>query len=86
MSYGLTTAMNGTIVGVKAITKSDATVLTDYNEGVIVSGAGDVAFVFKDGTTAAFTFAAGGTLKCNFTKILATGTTATGIYGVALGE
>lgn len=67
-----------------AITPNDDTELDKFNEGVWVTGdAGDIVFTFFDDTDSpALAFGSNNILKIRFKKIKATGTDATGIYGL----
>jgi hypothetical protein len=66
--------------GLAAITKSDATVYDPPLKGIMVTAAGTVQLVHKDGSTAPVQVAAGILLPVsNVTKVMSTGTTATGI-------
>lgn len=63
-----------------AITKSDSTVI--YADGFYVGVAGDVTCLDRDGTSATYTCAAGAIVPTNITKVMSTGTTASGIVGL----
>jgi len=68
-----------TAVGGAAVTPSDSTIIP-YFRALYVGGAGDVAVMFANGTTATHVgVAAGSTLPVQGTKVLSTGTTATNI-------
>jgi hypothetical protein len=69
--------------GVVAVTKSDATTYSPALRGLYVGGAGHVAVIAVDGTTAAFTdVPAGSILPVSVIQVLSTGTTATSITGM----
>jgi hypothetical protein len=63
-----------------AVTKSDATVI--YADALFVGGAGDVTCLDRDGTSATYTVPAGAYILAEVTKVMSTGTTATGIVGL----
>jgi hypothetical protein len=63
-----------------AVTPSDSAVI--YADALHVGGAGTVACQDKDGTAATYTVPAGGYVLTHVTKVLSTGTTATGIVGL----
>lgn len=62
-----------------AITPSDGTALEQIPGAIRANVGGNVNIVGRDGVAFAFTVAAGETLPCRPTKVMATGTTATGI-------
>lgn len=64
-----------------AVTPSDATQLGGVR-GLYVGGAGDVAVEMQAGTTLTFAATAGGVLPIKVKRVLATGTTATGIIAL----
>ena len=64
-----------------AITPSDATIIDPPFRGLWVGTAGDVAILHLDGTTVTYP-GASGIMPVSGTKVLATGTTATGIVGM----
>ena len=64
------------------ITPSDST--TIYADALFVSGAGTVTCLDRDGTSATYTCVANIQIPTNVTKVMATGTTATGIVGLLL--
>lgn len=68
--------------GAFAITKSDVTVLDPMPREVYVTGAGDISFVGADGETDTWTVPANFYIPVRMQKVLATGTTATGIHGI----
>lgn len=63
-----------------AITKSDATVI--YADAIYVGVAGDVTILDRDGTSATYTAVAGGIIPVQATKVMSTGTTASGLVGL----
>lgn len=71
-----------TAVRWKAITPSNAAAIEPIPAAVYVGGAGDVVAVGTDGVAATFGATAGGLLQIQPSKILATGTTATGIVAL----
>ena len=64
-----------------AITPNDSTDIATRPDGIFVGGAGTIAMQGTDDNAATFTVPAGVTLPLSPTRILATGTTATGIVG-----
>jgi hypothetical protein len=60
-----------------AITKSDSVDLARPTHAIFVGGAGVVAVVFEDGTTADFTCVAGEILPVRAKRVNSTNTTAT---------
>ena len=67
------------------ITPNDSTNLTTKAYGIKVTGtAGNIVGVTDAGNTRTIPVAAGETLPVVFSKILATGTTATGLWGYTL--
>lgn len=62
------------------VTPSDATVI--YADALQVGGAGVVTCLDRDGTSAAYTVAAGDYIFTQITKVMSTGTTATLIVGL----
>ncbi|EEB83188.1 spike base protein, RCAP_Rcc01079 family [Roseobacter sp. GAI101] len=78
-SVGLT----GPICGGFDITPDDSNDLAQVTRAFMVSGAGDVAVVLKNGTTLDLAGLTAGVLyPFRVSKVLATGTTATGIKGL----
>jgi hypothetical protein len=69
--------------GMISVTPSDSINLTTEARAIYVGGAGNLAVIMKDGTTGTFTnVPAGYPLPIRATRILATGTTATGIIAL----
>jgi len=66
-----------------AITPSDAVDLAITPRSVLATGAGTVAWHNRDGEPQITTFAAGERVPIRARRILATGTTATGLEGLA---
>jgi len=66
-----------------AITPNDATDLAIYTRAIRATGAGNVALVTIGGSAVTCAFAAGETRPIRATRILSTGTTATGLEGMA---
>lgn len=62
------------------ITPNDSTAL--YADALFVGGAGDVTCLDRDGTSATYTVPAGAYILSEVTKVMAAGTTATGIVGL----
>lgn len=74
---------------VKLLTPDDSTDFVERPRAITVGGAGDLVFVNEDDTTTTLAFATSGTawfLGAQYSlrpkRINATGTTATGIYGI----
>lgn len=68
--------------GVKAVTASDSALIAT-TRGLMVSVAGDVAVQFEDGSTATIVSAVAGVVyPFAVTKVLSTGTAATGILAL----
>lgn len=65
-----------------AITPNDTTAI--YADALHVGTGGTVACHDRDGTAATYTVPDGGYVLAQVTKVLATGTTATGIVGLLL--
>lgn len=69
-------------VGVAAVTPNDSTVIA-VTRGLMVSVAGDVAVQFENGSTATIASAIAGVVyPFAVTKVLSTGTAATGILAL----
>jgi hypothetical protein len=62
------------------VTKSDSA--ANVADALFVGGAGDVTVLDKDGTSATYTVPAGAYILCSTSKVMSTGTTATGIVGL----
>ena len=73
---------NGPYQGVFLITASDATVFTNATRAIRAAGAGNVALRTVLGQTVTCAFLAGETRQICADKVLATGTTSTGIEGM----
>ncbi|MDQ0062385.1 spike base protein, RCAP_Rcc01079 family [Paenibacillus harenae] len=70
------------MTGVASVTPSDSTVIATTH-GLMVSVAGDVAVQFEDGSTATIASAIAGVVyPFAVTKVLSTGTAATGILAL----
>jgi len=67
--------------GMFAITPSDTVDLAVGARSLYITVAGDVKFNGFDGKTVTVTVPANYTLACRVTRVFATGTTATGIFG-----
>ena len=66
------------------ITPSDSTYLSKpTNGGIYVGGAGTMVVVLHDGTTVSFTCVAGTVIPVIAIRVNSTGTTATGLVGLA---
>lgn len=63
-----------------AITPSDSASV--YADALYIGGAGNVTCLDRDGTSVQYIAAAGAIIPTNVTKVMATGTTATGIVGL----
>ena len=66
------------------VTPDDAADLPDVAASLYVEGAGSVAFVSVKGETRTVADPEFGWIVCGVTRVLATGTTATGIHGVVV--
>lgn len=64
------------------VTPNDSTNLTKKADGLWVGTGGDVAVITLGGTTLTFTVPTGGVLPLQVTRVLATGTSASGIRGL----
>ena len=71
------------ITGAFSIAPDDASDITTVTRGIVLGTAGDLAVVFKDGSTITLPgLNAGVIYPIRITRVLATGTTATGIVGL----
>lgn len=69
--------------GAVAVTPNDGADLAKMTEGLYIGAAGNVAVTMQDGTSVTFTgLAAGVAHRLSVKRVLATGTTATGIVGL----
>ena len=76
-------SLTGPICGGFDITPDDANDLAQMTRGVMVSSAGDVSVVLKDGDAITLPCLAPGVIyPVRVTRVLATGTTAAGIKGL----
>ena len=67
----------------EAITPSNTVDITSgLADGIYAGGAGDIAAVFQDGSTATFTVVAGQFLPIRVRRVNATGTTATALVAL----
>lgn len=66
----------------RLITPSDTNLLEPRPDGLLVNGAGDVVIEDADGQQSTLKANAGGVLPVSPRRVLATGTTATGIHGL----
>lgn len=66
------------------VTPDDAADLPDVAASLYVEGAGSVTFVSVKGQTRTVAVPEFGWIVCGVTRVLATGTTATGIHGVVV--
>jgi len=64
-------------IHVETVTPSDTVELVVVCRSLFVGGAGTVAVVAVDGSTATFTVGAGQSIECEIRQVKATGTTAT---------
>lgn len=77
------TGLTGPLIGGFDATPDDSADLPTLPRALIVAGGGDVALVFKDGTSMTLPgLSAGVIYPVRIARILATGTTATGIKGL----
>lgn len=77
----LATGASGPIVGAFAIAPNDAADLPHVTRQIFAQGAGNLAIVWQSGLETIEPVAAGERLPWRARRILATGTTATGIRG-----
>lgn len=77
-------SLSGPGVDYVPVTPNDATDLVDVAASVYVETAGAVSFVSVKGQTRTVTVGDFGWIICGATRILATGTTATGIHAVVV--
>lgn len=76
--------LNGPGVDYVAVTPDDATDLQDIAASLFVEGAGAVAFVSVKGPSRVVNVPDFGWVICGVRRVLATGTTATGIHAVVV--
>lgn len=76
---GFQKGLNAPLRGMFAVTPSDSADLAQITRQVYAAGAGKVSAIFEDGTTFAFSIAAGERVDVMCVRIKSTGTTATGI-------
>ncbi len=77
------TGLTGPLIGGFDVTPDDGADLPTLPRALMIAGGGDVALVFKDGTTLTLPGLSTGVIyPVRATRILATGTTATGIRGL----
>lgn len=75
--------LNAPATGGFAIVADDGADLSVLTRALMVGGSGDVAVIFKDGTTATLPGLAPGVIyPLRVARVLATGTTATGLVGL----
>lgn len=65
-----------------AIVPNDGVDLAVETRQIVVGGAGNLVVVMKSGSTVTFVCVAGQTLNIKATRVLATGTTATGLVAL----
>lgn len=79
----IASGVDGPATDAFAITPNDSADLVQVTRGLFVGAGGDVVIVTRAGTTATFTNIQGGAvLPLRVRRILATGTTASGIIGL----
>lgn len=78
----LTPALHSPAVGIEEITPDDLTDLANVTRALNVATAGTVRVIAADGTTGDVFMAAGIAFPIRASRVLATGTTATGIRGL----
>lgn len=79
----MTPGLSSPAIGGFDITPYDGADLATLPRAIMVTGAGDIAAVFKDGTALNLTgLSAGVIYPLRLARVLATGTTATGIKGL----
>ena len=78
-----TSGLSSPICGGFDITPDDATDLVSLTRAIILEGAGDVAVILKNGDAIALPVLAAGVIyPVRVARVLATGTTATGLKGL----
>ncbi|MHA3914928.1 spike base protein, RCAP_Rcc01079 family [Halovulum sp. GXIMD14793] len=77
-------SLSGPGIDYVPVTPDDATDLTDVAASIYVEGAGAVSFVSVKGQARTVNVSDFGWIICGATRILATGTTATGIHAVVV--
>ena len=77
-------SLSGPGIDYVPVTPDDATDLPDIAASVYVEGGGAISFVSVKGQTRTVTVPEFGWLVCGVTRVLATGTTATGIHAVVV--
>ncbi len=65
-----------------SVTPSDSATFSPLPKGIYVGGAGNIALTGEDGTSVTFAVVAGAFLPLCPSKVLSTGTTATGIIAL----
>lgn len=76
-------ALTSPVTRIETITPSDSTDLVRVTRAINVAGSGTVRMVTLGGDTADLYLAAGIAFPVRVTRVLATGTTATGIRGLS---
>ncbi len=74
--------LNGSVVDMLPVTPSNVTDLSQVAIGLYVTVAGDVTFHNVDGVSRTITVPDNFYLICSVSRVLATGTTATGIHAM----
>lgn len=76
-------SLTGPVTGGFDITPDDGADLASVTRGLMVSAAGDVAVTFRDGSTVTLPGLSPGVIyPLRVTRVLASGTTATGVKGL----
>lgn len=78
----MTPSLQSPAVGIEEITPDDLTDLANVTRALNVATAGTVRVIAADGSTGDIFVAAGITFPIRASRVLATGTTATGIRGL----
>lgn len=65
-----------------AITPNDGADLATETRQIVIGGAGTLTVIMKSGASVLFTCIAGQTLNIKATRVMATGTSATGLVGL----
>ena len=74
--------LNGSVVDMLPVTPSDSVDLSGVAIGLYITVAGNVAFHNVDGVTRTIAVPANFYLICSVNRVLATGTTSTGIHAM----
>lgn len=76
---GLSAALTSPLIGAEEVTPNDAADLTHVSRGIWIGTAGDLRVTMKSGQTVTYPSLAAGWHPLRVSRVLATGTTASGI-------